>query len=269
MHTHADNVDLVGSDEATTCCLLFLETDSSLAVAHLDNAIRLDSLKRLVHELLNSCDPPNDPQSSRQNNLTEHTQIRCRLVGSYNDEEQCSSKFLYKFLIYLNNIPNVTVHLQLACVLDMNTKIIYKNANQYNCPIFYGAAIDLKSNQAGGDSHFNELFPAEFKDRGPEIILRRARRTCQTKDLVQVYNSATKLFIINEFRYFRINHIDLLVNASDQYILDNFSTSPHVEPEHFAESIRQVFALMKNNKAQEPTHRFKREPDGNWLDEFL
>lgn len=224
-----------------------METTESYAIAHLDNSLKFNSLINLIDELIDT----------KTNGDHLNSKLNCKLIGSYNDEKQNSFKFIYRFLRNLNNIPNVDIDLKLACLLDMNTKIISTNNEQFNCPIIYGAAVHLKT---------NEIVPAEFQNRGPEIILRRARRTCSTKDLVQVYNSNTKLFIINEFRYFRINHIDFLTKADDQYILNNFSTSPKVEPDHFANSIRDVFSLMKTNKILEPTHKFRRESDGKWTE---
>ena len=256
----ADNVEQLGSDEATTCCLLFLESDSSYAVAHLDNSLKLETLKQLVGELIGQpagSQFRGQPANQAANAGDRLHRLTCKLVGSYNDEKRNSLKFLNRLFGYLHSVPAVQIELRLACLLDANTKRVARGDQEVNCPIFYGAAVDLAT---------NELRPAEFADRGPEIILRNARRSCQAKDLVQVYHSNSRLFVINEFRYFRISSLDFLINAPDQYLLDNFSTSPLVEPPHFADATRQMFALMKTDKVCEPTHRFRREPDGKWTE---
>ena len=211
----------------------------------------------MINELLN-CNTASVRTAG--DHLVGNPKLECKLIGSYNDEAQYSLKFLFKFLMNLNKISNVDIHLSLACILEKNTKIIEKNdGQQFNCPKFYGAAVNLQQQPS-------QINPAEFEERGPAIILRRARRTCQSKDLTQVYNSATKLFVINEYQYFRISQLDQLMSADDQFILDHFSTSPACEPAHFANSIRQVFALMNNGKAVEPTHRFRRDENGNWIE---
>ena len=264
-----DNIDYLGSDEATTCCLLFLDNEHSIAVAHLDNSLKFESLRKLVYELINSLDTLNDIDSNKSNdqsnqldefnqNLTLNSfKLNCRLVGSYNDEKGSSIEFIYKLFNYLNKIPDVYINLTIACLLDLNTKIIDQNNKKINFPIFYGAAFNLQTNQ---------FTPAEFENREPEIIKRRTRRTCSNKDLVQVYNSNDKLFKIDEFYYLKIKYIDQLINQSDQFILDNFSTSPLVEPAHFANSIREIFNLIRINKTKliESKTEFKRESDGSW-----
>lgn len=236
--------------------MLFLESDSSYALAHLDNSLKQQSLRQLIDELIGR--PIGGGTSTRPGIAGDRLhRLTCKLVGSYEDEKRSSLKFLNSLFAYLNRVPDVQIDLRLACLLSANTKRVQRNDEQVNCPIFYGAALNRQT---------NELSPAEFADRGPKAVLRAARRSCQAKDLVQVYNSASGLFVINEFRYFRISYLDFLISAPDEYLLANFSTSPKAEPPHFVSSIRQMFALMKTDKASEPTHRFRREPDGRWVE---
>lgn len=253
----AENVDQLGSDEATTCCLLFLESDTSYAVAHLDSSLKAETLNQLVSELIGQPAGGQFRGDQTANAGDRLPRLTCKLVGSYNDEKGSSLKFLNKFFGFLHSVPGVQIELRMACLLDANTRRVIRGDQEVNCPIFYGAAINLVT---------NELSPAEFTDRGPAIVLRTARRQCQAKDLVQVYHSGSRLFIINEFRYFRISYLDYLINAPDQVLLDNFSTSPLVEPPSFVDTLRQMFVLMKTDKVNEPTHRFRREPDGQWTE---
>ena len=223
----------------------------------MDNSLKQESLKQLIDEVLGR-----PVGSGLRGNLggiagDRLHRLTCKLVGSYADEKQTSLKFLNRLFGYLNQLPDVQIDLRLACLLTANTKRVQRGGELVDCPIFYGAAVDLRT---------NEFSPAEFASRGPAITLRAPRRSCQAKDLVQVYHSDSGLFVINEFRYFRISYLDILINAPDSVLLENFSTSPKAEPPHFADSIRQVFALMKTDKTSEPTHRFRREPDGRWTE---
>ena len=254
----------------------------------MDPSLRFETLKQLIDELIgrqasgnlrsslkselrsdlkrdlnsdlrenSSSDLKGDLVPGRSNAGNRLQRLTCKLVGSYDDEKRSSLKFLNRLFDYLARVPNVEINLRLACLLMANTKHVKRGDEQVNCPIFYGAAVEVAT---------NELVPAEFTDRGPAITLRAARRSCQAKDLVQVYNSTSRLFIINEFRYFFISNLDFLMNAPDEYLLTNFSTSPKVEPPHFVNSLRQVFALMKTDKQSEQTHRFRREPNGAWIE---
>jgi len=269
-----ENIDIIGSDEATTCCLLFLQAGTSYAVAHIDDTIQFNSLIQLVNELLVVGGENNNQFNSYDVRSSNAIKLTCQLIGSYKDEKDYSIKLLYKLLSYLNRIPNVIIDLKLACVLEMNTKIIQKDGHNYNCPIYYGCAIELSDQRTNGrqssDDLLNISFPAEFVERDPEIVLRKVRHLCQKKDLVQVYNSLSKVFVIDKFIYNPIDryYVEKLVNSSDQFILDNCSTSPHVEPPHFVEICRQVYKLMAQRKDEERPHRFKRQNNG-WMENSL
>lgn len=201
--------------------------------------------------------------NSNKNNLNkeqiESQRLECRLVGSYCDEEKQSFNFFYRLLNLLNSIPNILIDLKISFVLELNTRFASDNNDcSFNKPIFYGAAYNLQT---------KEFCPAVFPNKCPEPTLRLCRQSFTKKGLSLVYHSSNQLFVIDEFRYPKYKNLDSIINASDEFILRNYSTSPHCEPEDFADHVRQKFILLKANqfKALEPKAEFKRQSDGSWL----
>jgi len=63
----------------------------------------------------------------------------------------------------------------------------------------------------------------------------------------RVYHSKEGVFIIEPFDYRYQHHTSQFLQKSDDYIRNNFSTSPAVEPPHFSQEMKQVFLFVTQN----------------------
>lgn len=85
---------------------------------------------------------------------------------------------------------------------------------------------------------------------------------------MEIYNSKRGLLKIDPFKYRYRFDIEYLLKQSDRFILENFSTSPLVEPPHYVEQTRSTWKFIKENLDQSQTvfangnpHYFKRNAD--------
>lgn len=86
----SDTIRVVGSDAATTCCVLLLRhaRTGHVSVAHYDGDISQPVARTLIDELLQLAGEP--PRAEPQ--------LHCTLVGCYDDEQDCSRKVAKEIL---------------------------------------------------------------------------------------------------------------------------------------------------------------------------
>lgn len=90
--------------------------------------------------------------------------------------------------------------------------------------------------------------------------------------LNRVYHSQEGIFKIKPFNYqYHSQMVDWL-HKSDDFIRNNFSTSPAVEPDHFSQEMKEVFQFVVQNPF--PMHsifksnqsvKYSPSPQGQWL----
>lgn len=58
------------------------------------------------------------------------------------------------------------------------------------------------------------------------------------KQVLDIYDSGVGMLRIGPFNYDPIRGVDLWLAQSDEFLLTHLSTSPEVEPPHFANQVR-------------------------------
>lgn len=244
LHKGDSNIKVFGSDDATTCHILFLvnQNEGILSVSHIDSANDKESLSSMVIDVLGS-------------SQTNSSSLDLYIIGGYDDEKNMSTTLTLKLLEFFHKLL-VHFELKMMCVGTINTH----HREGINWPIVYGVAASFQTEF--------EISPASFSlnVRGPHIALRSARLFCDKEHLYRyqlwfnllnkkkqwvniinyyrVYNSKDGVFVIEPFNYRCPHYVSQLLHKSDDYIRDNFSTSPAVEPPHFSQEIKQVFQFV-------------------------
>lgn len=117
---------------------------------------------------------------------------------------------------------------------------------EINWPIIYGIGFNIKT---------GEIFPATYPDKGPDLQLRDARNFtgAQTvskpnllrsktnlsyfdfcfEQVLDIYDSSLGMLKIGPFNYDPLRGVDLWLQQNDEFLLQQLSTSPEVEPPHF------------------------------------
>ncbi|KAL9653847.1 hypothetical protein ABK040_012908 [Willaertia magna] len=242
------HIQFLGSEDATTCTILIFETVNYFACVHLDGH---EGQLELLHSKLKSL--------STNNNET----IKIHMIGSYIDEENTSKKNLIQLLNFLHFKCNFKFHFGTVLVYNKNTeqttKLIKNDEYNDNYEIDeeeeeeYEMTVNIpKCINLTIDLTTSKLYNALFKEnKGPEHIVRSIVSFMGDYPLYTTYNEKEDIYLIGptdyqpyNYRILRKDYIGSYLNLPDYFILNNFSTSPFAEPEHFVEDMKRKFKFM-------------------------
>ncbi|XP_037951967.1 protein N-terminal asparagine amidohydrolase-like, partial [Teleopsis dalmanni] len=130
---------------------------------------------------------------------------------------------------------HLEIDLTQACVGDLNTIV----RGDINFPIIYGVGVNINT---------GEIFPATFPERGPDRQLRDARIFMGAQTVLDVYDSSLGMLRIGPFNYDPLRGVDLWLSQTDEFILQHLSSSPDVEPPHFAMHMRATIKFIQENQ---------------------
>lgn len=246
-----EQLELVGSEDATTCHIVLLvhRDTNTAALAHLDSCDESDfeDFEQEVRRV-----------SGRES--SEHIQLDTYIVGGYQDERGLSAELSESLLQYLAKAtPSTTFHLQLCYIGSVNT--VVKDGVAW--PRVYGAAYSLTTDQ---------FSPARFAYHGPDTDIRSLRSYSDLRGLLSLYNGSSGRLVMPPFTYPPLRNAHLWLQATDEFLLNKCSTSPLVEPPDFCEQLRKTFrrmltdpkpleSIFKGRRARE----YERDPaSGEW-----
>ncbi|OVA13056.1 Protein N-terminal asparagine amidohydrolase [Macleaya cordata] len=266
-------VELVGTDEATTCVGLVIRNQKTglTSVAHMDSPKVVDlGLTQMLSLLIDHNSDAElqvhligafEDASSKQSNKKSGSE-------SYSELDDHSFPLCSKIIKALQNKPD-KFHIQTLCVLGHNTR---RDSDGNAYPVFNGFVVETST---------GSVKPASFdrSSRCPDEIVRRIRVTVSTADpnwrgkLLETYNTHIDQFQIAPCSWNpRWKDIALsLQQLSDSEILLRCSTSPFAEGPDFVDNERRLFDyLIQNSNWREtfPMRKprvFKRTANGGWI----
>ncbi|KAJ4970339.1 hypothetical protein NE237_003438 [Protea cynaroides] len=267
-------VELVGTDEATTCVGLVIHNRKTgrTSVAHMDSP-RIVNLG--LTQMLSSV-------------IIDHAsaaELDVHLIGGYEDaspehphgmdgsefhtESDGYSFPLCSKIVEALQQSKENFHIQTVCVLKHNTR---RDSDENAYPIFTGFVVETSTGL---------VRPATFdrSSRCPDEIVRRVRVTVSSEDptwsgkLLETYDTHSDQFHIApcswrpRWKYLALS----LQQLSDPEFLLRCSTSPDAEASDFVDNQRKLLDYL----IQHPNWRetfpmgkprvFKRTADGQWL----
>jgi len=155
------NVNIFGSDDATTCHILVLvnQSEGILCIGHIDSVNDKESLSSMVIDVLGSGE-------------SNSSGVDLYIIGGYEDEKNRSTTLTVELLRFFHQLP-VHIELKMMCVGTVNTH----HREGINWPILYGVAATFQTDF--------EISPASFglNVRGPHLALRSARLFCDKEHL--------------------------------------------------------------------------------------
>ena len=238
-------VGIIGSEDATTCHIVILVSNTAVSIGHFDGCDTKAGLCGMLAGVLQN--------GSNEDSST----IEAHIFGGFMDERKISSALLEEILSHLSQSP-WRIDLKTACVHSINNNV----RNQKNEPVLYGVAMDVLS---------REIFPASFQNKGPNEALRHARIYGGCTKMIDIYDSLNGTFSIGPFHYEVFETAPLMLNLSDSQILQYLSTSPHCEPPYFATTTRMAIKFLIDNP--DPTAlfidtkpiRYQMNEEGEWI----
>jgi protein N-terminal asparagine amidohydrolase len=244
---HDKNVHVIGSDDATTCIIVVIRHSGSgaIALAHLDGNGIDEAVRNMV---------------TRVQELAlgyPEGRIELQLIGGFRDR-QGFAEDLFCNIMQSFHKHTVEVDLTQACIGELNTTV----RGEINWPFIYGIGVNIKT---------GDIFPATFPDKGPDLYLRNARHFTGGHQVLDIYDSQLGMLKIGPFNYDPLRGIDLWLAQSDEFILKHLSTSPEVEPPHFAMQVRHTLKYIQDNPFPAITvfrdnrpHYYRRDNTGCW-----
>ena len=204
-----DDIDIIGSEDATTCHIIIVRdvVSNTTALAHLDTPED--------HQFLEL------EQTLVSRISSDKLELEVYLVGGF-DDDRGTSQEISKSVFSLMMASDVSYELKLACIGPINT--VLRDGTTW--PIHYGVAVDLKS---------GALSPATFECHGPDPDIRSL--WCE-EGLHNLYDNQSGHIIIQQFEYSVWRYPDRWLQQSDETILKYCSTSPTVEPPSFCDNMR-------------------------------
>ncbi|CAG9857948.1 unnamed protein product [Phyllotreta striolata] len=227
---HDPNVDIIGSDAATTCIIIVLRHSGSGAVAlgHFDGSETKEGVVAVIQKL-------------RGLSLARSEgRLELQLIGAYENESSSSEEVFRGIIQAFHEYPD-GIHLTLACVGKVIT--IYDD-KKVPKPIIYGIGIRVKS---------GEMFPATYPDKGPEQHLRSIRsiEALPSQRMVDIYDNESGFLKIQPFHYEPWAHRSCWSNRTDEALLQRYSTSPMAEPPDMAHNIRNMLKFIHEHSARD------------------
>jgi len=241
-----DGVELVGSEDATTCHILVLRepTTSTTGLAHLDteDPAQLQALEREVRRRCVEMDT---------------VQYDVTIIGGYLDERDTSVQMTASLFEEMSSSTAV-FRLVAAAIGEVNTSLREGVA----WPRLYGGAVSVSTGQ---------VFSATFSQHGPDPDI-RSLLTQGVETLHNIYEPGSGEIVLQYHHYHILRNPQFLLSKSDTFILRNLSTSPLVEPADFCDKIRETFRRMISDPRPRETlfpsgqsRRYRREGlTGRW-----
>ncbi|XP_038676638.1 protein N-terminal asparagine amidohydrolase [Scyliorhinus canicula] len=238
------SVSVLGTEDATTCHIVVLRHTGSGATC------------------LGHCDGSETEMTvSLMLNATKSLSVGCdsgryevHLIGGFIDERSLSHALTLELLKAFNR-ESENIHLETYCLTELND-VVKKNVHW---PVIYGIAINVKT---------GEIFHATFPDKGPDEVIRSARNFLGGS-VISIYDAKVEQLQIEPYEWTPFPAAPFWFQQSDQVILQNFSTSPLVEPPDFAKHMRSIFQFLNRHPKESlfPTGRsriYKKTADGLW-----
>ncbi|XP_004932917.2 protein N-terminal asparagine amidohydrolase isoform X1 [Bombyx mandarina] len=247
---HDKNVNIIGSDDATSCIIVVVRHSGSgaIALAHLDGSGTAEAAAAMV---------------SRVQQLAvgyPEGRLELQVIGGFTDPHRYSDELFANIMLSFHRLT-VEIDLTLACCCELNT------LPGGLAPLVTGVGVDIRA---------GDLFPATFPDKGPELPLRGARTITSgphSAQVLDIYDNAVGMLRVGPFNYDPLRGVDLWLEQSDEFILQHLSTTPAVEPPHFVHNIRMTLKFIQQHPFPAVTvfpdnrpHFYRRdEHSGCWI----
>lgn len=221
---HDKNVNIIGADDATTCIIVVVRHSGSgaVALAHFDGTGVDEAVTAMV---------------TRVQELAlgyPEGRIELQLIGGYRDPQGYGEDVFFSIMQSFHK-HHLEIDLTQACVGELNTIL----RGDINFPIIYGIGVNIKT---------GEIFPATFPERGPDLQLREARTFLGAQTVLDIYDSSIGMLRIGPFNYDPLRGVDLWLAQTDEFLLQHLSSSPDVEPAHFATQMRLTIKFIQENQ---------------------
>ncbi|TVU08190.1 hypothetical protein EJB05_41581 [Eragrostis curvula] len=274
-------VELVGTDEATTCVGVVVRNNKTgmTSVSHMDFPRIVEGGLKQMLELLGDDNEPFDVHL-----IGGFDDASTKVVHSSGKKHIKQDGHSYPLCCKIAEVLHKShrqFNLRSFCVLENNTTTdSFGNAKPIIGGFVVSDFLSSASITALVETSSGVVTPACFdmNSRCPDEVVRRIRVSVSSYDpvwqgrLLETYDTQCDIFQIAPARWMP-NWSDIassLNQLSDSEVLLQCSTSPAAEPPHFVENERRIWKYLINNPDWEETFPkykprvFHRTNDGSW-----
>lgn len=201
-------INWIGTSGATTCHIVVIHDDSSVALAHMDSP---DVVERQISKMV----------CGMSNTLSVY------VIGGFSDERNFSHPLSCALVGHFHQSQKQFV-VKLFGSMVLNTK--YHDNKAY--PIVTDVAFNIQN---------RTLHKAQYDYRGPALELRSVMRHVFEGENENLFNQETGCIEIPYFEFEMEPRYHAVVNTPDNFLLTHCSTSPHCEPHYFCDDMRKMF----------------------------
>ena len=242
--------DWVASDDATTCHILILKEPYTRTVGlmHIDGFRDTEAdIKEMISKMVHCA-------SLSDVGFSVHT-LDMFLFGGFLDTK-CYSEPISSKVFEIAKNSSYNIHLKLACCCLVNdSRIADRHQQEKHEPIVTGVGVNLRDPEL-------EIKIVTCVYQGPDMLLRNARlshideNSCidgtgqQNDTCWNVFDYEKGCVSIKPFAIAKPRYGAELLRLPDAQLLQCCSTSPHCEPPHFVDRLKDTlrFALKYHNQ---------------------
>mmetsp|Transcript_3474 Transcript_3474/g.6535 ORF Transcript_3474/g.6535 Transcript_3474/m.6535 type:complete len:432 (-) Transcript_3474:380-1675(-) len=263
-----DDVDVLVSDQATTCHILAFRSSSTTtnegrasltSMTHLDGPHYEDCIRSMVQEHVEY------HHQQQQQDFNNQVTLDIHVVGGFDDDDGTSAAITQWLVLLLAQLADEYGSSSSLSFLDFCLKtcaVTAMNDTGDSCPIGRGFAVHLETGNVC-------LAKCDQDLGGPVPVLRSVRLWSSPEPSSQQQRSLSvvhsyrqpNIFVVHPFVFRKpCKGMESLLTLPDDQLLQCTSTSPLVEEEGFCHAIRQSVRFLQRYSCQQVFGKYVHRP---------
>lgn len=224
-HNQDSKIEILGTDNLVNNVAIIIKNTASgsTLVSHVDR-LTTDDLDTMTSALTG--------QAYSCNN-----RLQINILGGFQDSKNVSQSLLIPILATLHSSPH---YLEVGTLCVGETVTVVRDGTPL--PLISGVGVNVKT---------GDIFPAVFREKGPDMDLRTARTLTggEKVGMLDIYDCVREELTIGPFTYSPMRAVDIWLQQSDQFLLQSLSPCPEAveNREQFTTQLRATLRMIKEH----------------------
>jgi len=224
-HTQDSKVEILGTDNLVNNVAIIIKNTAS-------GSTLLSHVDRLTTEDLDTMSGALNCQTYSCN-----TRLQISILGGFQDSKNVSQSLLLPVLATLHTSSH---YFELATLCVGETVTVVRDG--VPLPLLSGVGVNVKT---------GDIFPAVFREKGPDMDLRIARTLTggEKERMLEIYDCNREELTIGPFTYSPMRAVDIWLQQTDQFLLQSLSPCPEAieDREQFTTQLRATLRMIKEH----------------------
>merc|ERR1712106_1036028 len=224
-HNQDSKIEILGTDNLVNNVAIIIKNTASgsTLVSHVDR-LTTDDLDTMTSALTG--------QAYSCNN-----RLQINILGGFQDSKNVSQSLLIPILATLHSSPH---YLEVGALCVGATVTVVRDGTPL--PLISGVGVNVKT---------GDIFPAVFREKGPDMDLRTARTLTggEKVGMLDIYDCVREELTIGPFTYSPMRAVDIWLQQTDQFLLQSLSPCPEAvhDQDSFISNLRNSLNLVKTH----------------------